>query len=213
LPQRPVTFFPVESPAFLTSRAEAFGLLNNLHSLVGGGAPLYEAIVEGVDYMAARTPPERSRALVVLADGADTTCGTPAQCAALRRDVIDRARDAEVQLFLVGGSPSDCTPDWVGWEGCQGPSDNEGIQLLAREGGFPIVVGNLPDLGPAMELAGQWLQPSMTVQDISLRLTSETAGAFAPGATVMGAFTGANASQCPMGCQVHQLIFTVEIPE
>lgn len=212
LPQRPVTLFPVESPAFLTSRAEAFGLLNNLHSLVGGGAPLYEAIVEGVDYMAARTPPERSRALVVLADGADTTCGTPAQCAALRRDVIDRARDAEVQLFLVGGSPSDCTPDWVGWEGCQGPSDNEGIQLLAREGGFPIVVGNAPDLGPAMELARQWLQPSMGVQDIGLRLTSETAGAFAPGATVMGALTGANASQCPWGCQVHQLIFSVEIP-
>lgn len=211
LPQRPVTFFPVESPAFLTGRAEAFGVLNHLHSLVGGGAPLYEAIVEAVDYMAARTPPERSRALVVLADGADTNCGTPAQCAALRKDVIDRARAAAVQLFLVGGTASDCTPDWVGWEGCDGPSDREAIQLLAREGGFPIVIGNAPDLGPAMELAGQWLQPSMTVQDISLRLTSDSEGAFAPGATVMGAFTGANASQCPMGCQVHQFVFSVEV--
>jgi len=209
LPQRPVTFFPVESPVFLSSTAEAFGLLNNLHSLVGGGAPLYEAIFEGVEYMAARTPPERSRALVVLADGADTTCGTPAQCAALRREVIERARDAAVQLFLVGGAGSGCTPDWVG---CQDPSDSEAIQLLAREGGFPIVIGDFPALGPAMELAGQWLQPSMTVQDISLRLTSDTAGAFAPGATVMGAFTGANASQCPMGCQVHQFVFSVDIP-
>ncbi len=86
LPRRPVTFFPVESPAFLTSRTEAFSFLDDLRGLVGGGAPLYEAIAEAVDYLAARTPPERQRALVVLADGVDTTCGTPARCSALRRD-------------------------------------------------------------------------------------------------------------------------------
>jgi len=213
LPQRPVTFFPVESPGFTTSRSEAFAVLNDLSALVGGGAPLYEAIVEGVDYLVARTPPERQRALVVLADGADATCGTPAQCAALRRAIIKRAHDAAVQLFIVGGTRSDCTPDWVGWDGCDGyPADEEAIQLLAREGGFPIVIGNVPDLRPAMELARQWLTGWMTVQDISLRLTSETDGAFAPGATVMGGLTGANASQCPMGCMVHQFTFSVEIP-
>lgn len=38
LPQRPVTFFPVQSPGFSTSKSEAFAVLQNLSSLVGGGA-------------------------------------------------------------------------------------------------------------------------------------------------------------------------------
>ena len=221
LPQRPVTFFPVESPAFLTSKVVAFGILDDLPDLVGGGSPLYQAIAQAVDYMAVRSPPDRQRALVVLADGADATCGTAAQCAALRREIITRARDAAVQLFIVGGTRSDCTPDWVGRDGCEGyPADKEAAQLLAREGGFPIVIGNTPDLRAAMELAGRWLQGpgqwdwgSMTVQDISLRLASDSEGVFVPGAPVMGAFVGYNASQCPIGCQVHSFSFMVEVPE
>jgi hypothetical protein len=221
LPQRPMTLFPVESPTFLASRGEAFGILDDLQELVGGGAPLYQAIAEAVDYMAARTPPERKRALVVLADGADTTCGTTAQCAMLRREIIERAGEAAVQLFMVGGTGSDCVPRWVGWyDGCEGfveghaEQEQEAIQLLAREGGFPIVIGTgtTIDQRPAMDLAGQWLTGSMMVQDIGLRLTSEKAGAFAPGATVMGRLTGSNLSQCPMFCQVHQFIFSVEVP-
>jgi hypothetical protein len=132
-----------------------------------------------------------------------------AQCSALRREIIARASDAAVELFIVGGSGTDCTPDWCATD----PADAEPLQLLAREGGFPIVIGGQPGLSSAMELARQWLSGEMTVQDVRLRLTSETAGAFAPGATVMGKLTGANASQCPMGCRVHELIFSVEIPE
>jgi hypothetical protein len=204
LPQRPVTFFPVESPAFLTNRTEAFGVLDDLRGLVGGGAPLYQAIVEAVDHMAARTPPERQRALVILADGVDTTCGTPAQCAAQRREIIDRARDAAVQLFIVAQAGT-CLPDFGSCANY--PEDTDSALLLAREGGFPIAVGNATGL----ELARQWLSGSMTVQDIRLRLTSDSEGAFAPGATVMGALMGANASECPMGCAVRPFVFSVEI--
>jgi hypothetical protein len=204
LPQRPVTFFPVESPAFLTNRTEAFGVLDDMRGLVGGGAPLYQAIVEAVDHMAARTPPERQRALVILADGVDTICGTPAQCAAQRREIIDRARDAAVQLFIVAQAGA-CLPDFGSCANY--PEDTDSALLLAREGGFPIAVGNATGL----ELARQWLSGSMTVQDIRLRLTSESEGAFAPGATVMGALMGANASECPMGCAVRPFVFSVEI--
>lgn len=207
LPQRPVTFFPVESPAFLTNRRQGIAVLNDLSGQVGGGAPLYQAIASGIEFMAAHAPAGRQRALVVLADGADTTCGTPAQCAALRREIITRASDAAVQLFIVGGPSNDCTPDWCVTD----PSDTQPLQLLAREGGFPIVVAAQPALIAPMQLVRQWISGEMMVQDVSLRLTSETAGAFAPGATVMGKLTGANASQCPMGCEVHELIFSVEI--
>lgn len=209
LPQRPVTFFPVESPGFMTNGSEVIAVLNDLSGLVGGGAPLYEAISSGIEFMAANAPVGRQRALVVLADGADTTCGTLAQCSALRREIIDRAKDAAVELFIVGGAGTDCTPDWCAAD----PAAAEPLQLLAREGGFPIVIAEQPGLIAPMELARQWLSGVMMVQDVSLRLTSETAGAFAPGATLMGKLTGANASQCPMGCQVHELIFSVEIPK
>jgi hypothetical protein len=211
LPQRPLTLFPVESPGFLTSRSQVFGVLNDLPGLVGGGSPLYQAIAEGVDFMAARSPPGRRRALVVLTEGVDTTCGTPAQCAALRRDIFRRAHDAAVELFIVarGSEPEDCIPGWcTGWY-----PPMAAVSALAREGGIPIVT--VPDTtGPSspMELARQWLSGPMMVQDIRLRLTSDTEGAFAPGATVMGDLTGANPSQCPMGCQAHFFSFTVEIP-
>ena len=209
LPQRPVTFFPVESPAFLSSRSEGIALLDELSGQVGGGAPLHDAIASGIEFMAAHAPAGRQRALVVLADGADTTCGTPAQCAALRSEIIGRAQDAAVELFIVGGSGTGCTPDSCPAD----PADMQPLQLLAREGGFPIVIAEQPGLIAPMQLARRWISGEMLVQDVILRITSETAGAFAPGATVMGKFTGANASQCPMGCQVHELIFSVEIPK
>jgi len=208
LPQRPVTFFPARSPGFLTNEPEAIAVLNELSGMVGGGAPLYEAISAGIEFLAANAPAGRQRALLVLADGADTTCGTLAQCAALRRQIIAQAKDAAVQLFIVGGSYGDCTPDWCATD----PDDKDALQLLAREGGLPIVMAGQPALISPMELARHWLSGDMTIQDMSLRLTSETPGAFAAGSKVMGKLTGANASQCPMGCQVHELIFSVEIP-
>ena len=205
LPQRPVTFFPARSPGFLTNEPEAIAVLNDMSDMVGGGAPLYEAISAGIEFMAANAPTGRQRALLVLADGADTTCGTLAQCAALRRQIIARARDGAVQLFIMGGLYADCTPDSCGFN----PGDRNPLQLLAREGGFPWV---MTGSSSAMELARQWLSGDMTIQDLGLRLTSETPGAFAAGSTVMGKLTGANASQCPMGCLVHELIFSAEIP-
>ena len=208
LPQRPVTFFPAESPRLLANGPEVIAVLNGLSGRVGGGAPLYEAISAGIDFMAAHAPVGRQRALVVLADGADTTCGTQAQCSTLRRQIIARARDAAVELFLVGGTLTGCTPDWCDKD----LADTEPLQLLALEGGFPMVVAEQPSLIPGTELARQWLSGEMVIQDVKLRLNSESAGAFAPGATVMGRLTGANASQCPMGCQVHELDFSVRIP-
>jgi hypothetical protein len=193
----------------LTDGSEVIAVLNDLSGQVGGGAPLYEAISSGIEFMAAHAPVGRQRALVVLADGADSTCGTPVHCATLRREIIARASDAAVELFIVGGPINDCTPDWCATD----PADAEPLQLLAREGGFPMVIAEQPGLISAMELARQWLSGEMMVQDVRLRLTSETAGAFAPGATVMGKLTGANASQCPMGCLVHELLFSVEIPK
>lgn len=212
LPQRPVTFFPVESPRLLHSRSEAFEALDDLSHLVGGGVPLYEAIIAGVDFMAARTPADLQPVLVVLADGADSTCGTPAQCAARRKVLVDHARTSRVQLFLVGQDvEGDCVdPEW---KYCLEIRAKEPLRLLATDGGMPLVAGHGGALfNSPIGLVKQWLSGSMTVQDVRIRLTSASAGAFAPGAVVKGELSGVNPSMCPMECWSFLLPFRVEIP-
>ncbi len=208
LPQLPVTFFPVESPEFVTSRPEAFEVLQDLSDLVGGGAPLYDAIIAGVDFMATQAPADLQRALVILADGSDSTCGTPAQCAEQRRVIVRHAREAGVQLFLVG----DCFDST--WNYCQDFRARDPLRLLALEGRIPLVVGpEYRTFTAPLGLARQWLSGSMLVQDISVRLTSDTPGAFAPGAVVTGDLAGANPSQCPFGCWIYVLPFSVQVPD
>ena len=212
LPQRPVTFFPVESPRLLTSRSEVFGVLDDLSGLVGGGTPLYEAIIAGVDFMAARTPPALEPVLVVLADGADSTCGTPAQCAARRKAIVDHARASRVQLFLVGRDvEGDCIDPEATY--CLEIRPQEPLRLLSADGGMPLVVGHGSAMfNSPMGLVKQWLSGWVTVQDVRVRLTSEAAGAFAPGAVVKGELSGVNPSMCPMECWSFLLPFSVEIP-
>lgn len=207
LPQRPVTFFPVESPGFLGSWAAAYAVLQDLSGLVGGGTPLYAAIAAGIEFMAANAPAGRQRALVVLADGADSTCGSPAQCAQQRRAIVRRAREAGVNLFLAGASCED--PSWYCWtQNAKAP-----ITELAVEGGIPLAVAADPSFTVGtLELARQWLAGSQMVQDVRVRLTSETAGAFAHGVVVTGTFGGVNPELCPFDCYVFALPFRVEIP-
>lgn len=221
LPQRPVTFYPVESPGFTTTSSGAFAVLDELSGLVGGGLPLYEAILSAIDFMERTAPAGLQHALVALADGADSTCGTLVQCAELRHTIVRRARESGIQLFLVG-SPHD--RDCRGLEGDDAyycllsVHAESALRDLSVEGGMPMAVGFEPGAigsyrpDSALRLALQWLSASMTVQDVSFRLTSDSPGAFAPGAVVSGELVGANPAFCPWDCFMVALPFRVEIP-
>jgi len=230
LPQRPVTFFPVEAPGFTTSRAAAFETLHDLLDMVGGGAPLHEAIAVAVDFMAARTPAGRKPMLVVLADGGDKDCGTPAQCSAARRGIVAQARAEGVELFLVGTDDLACSDPYSDY--CLEIRAQEPLRSLAAEGGFPLVLSDEPWFdycgawGPCpvfagmlvspLEMVAGWLTGTALVQEVSIRLTSESPGAFAPGAVVMGELFGSNEDMCPWGdgyCWRYSLPFRVEVPE
>jgi hypothetical protein len=211
LPQRPVTFFPLAAPGFVASRPDAFETLSDLAGLVGGGAPLYEAIAAGIEFMADQAPPESLPALVVLADGVDSSCGTPAQCAQSRRTIARRAQETGVRLFLAGFSAASR-------EECAWLDDEEEsyvcsltlaakrpLQELSAVGGMPLA------LGWNLALVRQWLSGSMTVQDVRVRLTSQVEGAFWPGAVATGRLRGSNESYCPFDCYVFALPFRVQI--
>ena len=159
--------------------------------------------------------------LVVLADGADSTCGTPTQCAQQRRTLVRRAGETGVQLFLAGvHDEADCEdlPVDEAYTCLLTIDAKTPLRELAAEGGAPVAVGMLPDsnvmssvIAP-LELALQWLAGSGMVQDIGVRLTSETAGAFAPGSVVTGDFVGVNPDLCPWDCYAFGLPFRVEVP-
>lgn len=215
LPQQPVTFFPVEAPGFVTSRPEAFDVLQDLSGLVGGGAPLYDAIVAGVEFMATHTPSDLRRGLVIVSHGSDSTCGTPARCTEQRRKIVAAARAADVQLFLVGvdgdylcNAVTEGVCDYV--VGAQEP-----LILLAIEGGIPLVVDNSTfggRINSSLDLVRQWLSGAMLVQNVSVRLTTDTHGAFAPGVVVTGRMGGVNPELCPLDCLQFSLPFNVTVP-
>ena len=222
LPRRPVTFFPVESPGFVRSQPEAFKTLDDLAGMVGGGAPLYEAITAAIEFMASRALPGSVPTLVVLADGTDSDCGTAAQCAQWRRTVVQRAQQAGVRLFLVGND-SDTHCGREPWDDedryyCETAIAAEApLWELAALGGMPLAVGSGPKYSHSphsqLELVKQWLSGSMQVQDIGVRLVSDAEGAFAPGAIVTGGLWGVNESFCPWDCMYHALPFRVQVPQ
>jgi hypothetical protein len=218
LPQRPVTIFPVRSPGFLGSWPEAYQVLQELSGLVGGGTPLYAAIGAGIEFMAANAPADRQRALVVLADGEDSTCGSPARCAEQRRIIVQRARETGVKIFLAGFHSEDACGEFPAadpiWYSCLLTiAAKAPLRELAVEGGIPLAVGVGPGSAvAALDLARQWLTGSQMVQDVRVRLTSKTAGAFAPGVVVTGTFDGVNPVMCPFDCYSFALPFRVEIP-
>ena len=217
LAQRPVTFFPVDTPGFIGSRTEAIETLNALSGLVGGGAPLYEAIAIGIEFMADRAPPGSQPALVVLAHGEDDSgCSSESQCAASRQAIIRRASETGVRLFLVSSKWDAEYYALSGRTAAKAP-----MWQLALDGGLPL--GVLPG---TLRIAQQWVSGSTAVQDIRFRLSSDTPGAFSPGAMVEGSLAalsswdpgplGLGCGPSPEGpgvCPIVDLPFRVRVPD
>jgi hypothetical protein len=173
LPQKPVTLFPVENPAFTTASNGLFPTIDSLGSLEGGSAPLYAAIDAMLDYVAANTSAEERRALVVLTDGVDDTCGAPAQCDDARDRVADKSRAVAVPLAIVVVS-----------------GDLDGARMMARlaarSGGVVLWTFYMSDLGPVFGRLPGVINGSEATYEQRFRIESTTDGAFQSGRTVTG---------------------------
>lgn len=75
--------------------------LDTLRTTEGGNTPLYDAMIKSVNDLATR-PANRTKAVMVLTDGRDTTSAqTSAQA-------ITAARNASIPIFVIGlGNPND----------------------------------------------------------------------------------------------------------
>ena len=201
---KPVTLLPVQNPALFFSKSEIFDQLDGLLAMSGGVAPLYAATMHAIDLLADRALPATRRILVVMANGRDDSCGTPAQCAAMRKAISYRASEKNVEIFLLGRDG----PDYLELDTSR---TEEAISLLAVDAIAPLIVGS-GTYHEAFNLVQQLITGSYAVEDIRIRLTSMEPGTFHSGAVVSGELLGSNPSNCPWYCYVYVLPFSVQVP-
>lgn len=177
LPQQPVSLFPLEDPRFIAAPNELLSTIDALESLEGGAAPLYASIEALIDYTATHAPGTVRRAVVVLTDGTDDTCGSAAQCAAARERVIERSRTRAVPIVVVALLHPD--PWWTAgvWSAAE---------LAERTGGIVLWAANASDLGVVLERLPAILNGTATLYTGRFRIRASTDGAFRSGAIVRG---------------------------
>jgi hypothetical protein len=207
LPQKPVTFYPVENPGWATSRVEAFEALESLRGVTGGASPLREAITAGVDYLGQRTAADERPALVVLSAGFDDLCPAPDGCGAAWRDLSERALQAGVSVWLI--APGELW--YIDWY--YAPGFPPAVPYLAREPGIRWVVApHAMGLHSAIEVARAALQGEPVVHEVRFRIESDSAGAFTPGSRVLGQIVLIDFAGDPGWGMVQALPFTALVP-
>ncbi len=193
LPRQPVSLLPLENPRFIATPAELQSTIDSLESLEGGAAPLYASIEALIDYTATRAPNTVRRAVVVLTDGTDDTCGSAAECADARTRVIERSRALAVPLVIIA-----LGFNWLEWTDGGWPL----AELAERSGGIVLWAGNTSDIGPIVRRLPAILNGSETSYTGRFLIRASTDGAFRSGAIVRGTLSWGWGS----------LPFTVEIP-
>ena len=199
LPQKPVTIFPVEQPRFATGVRDSFATIDGLASLEGGASSLYAAIDRMLDFTAAEAPAASTRALVVLSDGQDATCGTPADCRLRREALIRKSRDTGIAMVMVG----------VAGVGTDVAREALGTLAQGAPGSAVFWTDDPRELPNALGAVSQYLRGLRLSYDATFRVVATEDGAFAPGRTVFGTV---QLEECPWDCFYLQVPFVVTIP-
>jgi hypothetical protein len=169
IPTQPLTVYP----PFRTraTASEYFPTLDALAPLVGGVTPLYasidllrEQIVAGGGTLA--------RSIVVFTDGADTSCGTEAQCSAARLQTIQNAATDQVRLFTIGLS--------------SGVDVEALVDLASRTGGAMLFAETAEQLLPLYGSVGRMLSLSLPTYRLRWTVDAGAPGVFLPGTKLLG---------------------------
>lgn len=202
LPDTPVTILPSDTaPVFAAADRALFPVIDSLGVQEGGTAPLYASIDRMLDLTVAHTTPASRRAVVVLTDGLDRTCGAPAECEAALQALIGKSRSTGVSIFTIGLRSA---PE----------IDRRAIsELTQASGGAALWLWDF-QLGLAFGALGGLLDGSAEATEWRFRILSETEGAFRSGRTVLGTasatFTSCDGLAC--GAQGDLVPFVVRIP-
>jgi hypothetical protein len=186
LPNQPATIFPVDDPAFTTDGRVYFPTIDALATLEGGASPLHAAAGELIGFAASAAPADARRAVVVLASGATTDCDMPADCHAAQEALREQSESTDVAVVAVGLSDRTGQAD----RAKLGPlaQSEQGAVFWAQDATqVPTVFGRLSEI----------IGDRHGAIDVTIRLESTVAGAFASGHTVLGTL---HIPVCPWDC-------------
>ena len=199
LPSKPVTIYPVDNPSFTTDGSSYFETIDSLASLEGGASPLHAALGELIDFAAISAPANSQKAVVVLASDGATDCVTPADCLAAQDELRERSNSSGVAVVTVGLSPASGTFDRRKL-GTLAQSETGAVFWAQDATQVPTVFGRMPEI-----LGGRH-----GALDVTVRLDSPVAGAFASGNTVVGTL---EVVVCPWDCtELVQVPFALRVP-
>jgi len=198
LPQQPVSLFPTENPHFSTYGPSYFPAIDTLGTMEGGAGPLYSALNRVLDFVAANSAGS-AKAVVVISNGRDDTCGSRAQCRAARDEVIRNSQATDVALVTIG-VPS-----------VHGEVDHESLGLLAQSTprGAAFWAESPEQLAMTVSGANSYLALQKDLMEVTLQIQTSVAGAFASGRTVLGTIT---LEECPWECYYTYIPFVVKVP-
>jgi hypothetical protein len=197
LPHQPVTFFPVENPTFTAGRSH-LTTVESLASMEGGASSLFAAIDAAIDLQMS-TDYDYKRAIVIVTDGNDETCGTQENCRAQRDALVEKSRATGVAIITVG------------YDGGTGTADLDTLGRLAHGnlGGAAFWVDSAAQLAPTMRTVHSYLADMSRSAVVTFRLEAAKAGTFAPGRTVLGRVRYAD--RCPIDCNYVYIPYVVQI--
>jgi hypothetical protein len=154
--------------------ADYFPTLDALASQVGGDTPLYDS-VDGLRQQMATTvlpPAGLSKAMIILSDGADTTCISVDPCRLARDRTIQGARQDGVRLLTIGMS---------------GRVDVTTLGELANQtGGAFLYAKNTQQLLSVYGSVGNLISLSLPTYRLRWTVSAATAGAFLSGNKLLG---------------------------
>jgi hypothetical protein len=179
LPQQGVTMFPVGNPEFVDAGRDLFPTIDSFASVEGGMAPLYTSIDALLDFTEAHASASMRRAVVVLTDGTDDTCGTSTQCEQMRNRVGDKSRDLGIPIVAIV----------MGADGWWTGGGRAMAQLVERSGGIALWASIPSQLGPTFGWLPRILDGSATTQTAHFRIEAAADGTFQSGRTVFGSLS------------------------
>jgi hypothetical protein len=198
LPQKPVTVFPLDKPQYTADGRSLFSTVDSLATLEGGATPLFAAVDRMLDFAAANGR-FQNNAVVVVTDGHDDTCGSRAQCQAIRDALIRKSTATRVAIVTVGLASA------------AGDADHETLGLLAQGAGpgAAFWAQNPKQLATILGNLHPYLADFKDTIEATFRIQTAVPGAFASGRTVLGQV---RLEVCPWDCIYTFIPFAVRIP-
>ena len=207
LQQLPLWAPPHTATVFSADRFAQEAAVDTLRPLVGGTAPVFDALGAALTLTAAQAPATGRRAIVALLGGGDDSGLSESQRHAALASLRQQQADTGIQVVLIAGR---LDVDSV---------ERRNLAELAAALRAPIIYSGYPKdwrekgdgLYSALDLAAELLAGSaLPSVEAVFRMKSDQPGGFPSGPTLHGTLW-IESDLCPMGCAELPLEFAVDI--